>query len=458
MGVGRAPLGGIHGALVAALGGPSIYFYKKYSRFNKWCPTGTATFAEISTNNSMNRKRLLVIGGIVAAIATFSNCSKMIPAMINPANGLCGAVGLSRAQSVLFARGNDQFFAIRTAATGLGPYFVSTGCGECHSSDNRGHLFTILTRFGQPDTNGNRFMAMGGPQLQNANLPGLMPEQIPPGATSTKLIAPITAGVGFLEAVPDSEILAFAAANANDPNGVRGHPNYNTIPGYAAPLAGAIPRADGKYICRFGRKASTYNLAQQCANAYNHDMGITSTLAPNNPYNYLDQTAPATTPTPEISDDDFNSVVFYVQCLQTPVQRNAGDAAVMHGNQVFLNIGCETCHKQTVTTGYSPIAALAYQTINPFTDLLVHDMGAADDDHYTEGTALTSEWRTTPLWGLGLAPQVQGGNVYLMHDGRAHSIKEAIQMHGGEAAVSASKFNALTPADQNALISFLQSL
>ena len=137
---------------------------------------------------------------------------------------------------------------------------------------------------------------------------------------------------------------------------------------------------------------------------------------------------------------------------------NAGDAAVMHGNQVFLNIGCETCHKQTVTTGYSPIAALAYQTINPFTDLLVHDMGAADDDHYTEGTALTSEWRTTPLWGLGLAPQVQGGDVYLMHDGRAHSIQEAIQMHGGEAAVSASKFNALTPADQNALISFLQSL
>ena len=378
--------------------------------------------------------------------------------MINPANGLCGAAGLSNAQAVLFAQGNDQFFAIRTAATGLGPYFVSTGCGECHSSDNRGQPFTILTRFGQADTNGNKYMAMGGPQLQNANLPGLMPEQIPPGATSSKLIAPITAGVGFLEVVPDSEILAIAAANINDPNGVRGHPNYGSLPSYAIPLSNAIPRADGKYICRFGRKAATYNLEAQVANAYNHDMGITSTLMPNNPYNYLDQTAPSAPPAPEVNDDDFNSVVFYVRCLQTPVQRNPTDATVMRGNQLFINIGCETCHKQTLTTGYSPVAALSYQTINPFTDLLVHDMGPGLDDGYTEGSALTSEWRTTPLWGLGLARQVQGGNIYLMHDGRAHSIQQAIQLHGGEAAVSANNFNALSQSDQQALIIFLQSL
>ena len=126
--------------------------------------------------------------------------------------------------------------------------------------------------------------------------------------------------------------------------------------------------------------------------------------------------------------------------------------------QIFNQIGCETCHKQTLTTGYSPIDALSYQTFSPFTDLLVHDMGPGLDDKYTEGNALTSEWRTAPLWGLWLAPGVQGGTYYLMHDGRAHSIEEAIQLHGGEAAASANRFSNLSTGDKNALITFLKSL
>lgn len=385
------------------------------------------------------------------------SCSKLT-SMINPEDGLCGPIGLSNAQGVVFAQGNNEFFATRTAATGLGPYFVSIGCGDCHSSDNRGHPFTILTRFGQIDSTGNKFLAEGGPQLQNANLPGFMPEQIPPGAISSKFIAPITAGVGFLEAVPDSEILAMAAANVNNPDGVRGHPNYNDMPSYTTPLNGAIPRADGKYICRFGRKASKYDLLQQVAIAYNNDMGITSTFMPYNPFNYLDQTAPASPSNPEVDNNTLNSVVFYVRCLQTPIQRNTGDSSVIYGNQVFNKIGCQTCHQQTLTTGYSPIAGLSYQTFNPFTDLLVHDMGPGLDDGYTEGDAKTSEWRTAPLWGLGLAPGVQGGSYYLLHDGRAHSIQQAIQMHGGEAAVSAGRFNNLSQSDQNALLTFLKSL
>jgi CxxC motif-containing protein (DUF1111 family) len=404
------------------------------------------------------KKTTLVISLIVIGIATFTACSKLLPQMINPEDGLCGPIGLSNTQAVFFAQGNDQFFATRTASSGLGPYFVSTGCGECHSSDNRGHPFTILTRFGQSDTLGNIFLAEGGPQLGTFNLPGYTPEQIPPGATSSQFIAPITAGVGFLEAVPDSEIIAMAAANINNPDGVRGHPNYNTIPSYVTPLNGAIPRADGKYICRFGRKASTYNLVQQVANAYNHDMGITSTFMPNNPYNYLDEVPPISPSTPEVDNTDFNSVVFYVTCLQMPLQRNASDPTAVQGNQVFTTIGCASCHKQTLTTGYSPIAGLSYQTFNPFTDLLVHNMGPGLDDHYTEGTAQTDEWRTTPLWGLGLASNVQGGNVYLLHDGRAHSITQAIQMHGGEAATSESRFENLSPSDKNALITFLNSL
>lgn len=378
--------------------------------------------------------------------------------MINPENGLCGPISLSNAQTILFSQGNDQFFANRTAATGLGPYFVGTSCGSCHSSDNRGHPFTILTRFGQSDTTGNKFLDEGGPQLGTFAIPGFTPEQLPAGATSARLIAPITAGVGFLEAVPDSEILALVAANKNNPDGVRGHPNYNTIPSYVTPLPGAIPRADGKYICRFGRKGAVYNLFQQTALAYNHDMGITSSYMPVNPYNYQDQTVPPTVTAPEIDNNAFYSVVFYVTCLQTPIQRNADDPQVQQGQKLFEQIGCESCHKETLTTGYSPISSLANQTIHPFTDLLVHDMGPGLDDHYTEGSAKTSEWRTTPLWGLGLAPGVQGGYYYLMHDGRAHSIEQAIAMHGGEASASSKRFSGLSSQDQATLIKFLKSL
>jgi CxxC motif-containing protein (DUF1111 family) len=406
----------------------------------------------------MKKKAIWVTSIIIVVIIGFTACSKLMPSMIDPSLGVCGPISLSNAQAVLFAQGNDQFFQVRTAATGLGPYFVSTGCGGCHSSDNRGHPFTILTRFGQSDTTGNTFLNEGGPQLQNANLPGFMPQQIPLGATSSRLIAPITAGVGFLEAVPDSEILAIAAANINNPNGVTGHPNYNTIPSYISPFSNAIPRGDGKYICRFGRKGAVYNLIQQVAVAYNHDIGITSTFLPYNPYNYLDQTLPTAPSTPEVDNDDFNSVVFYVTCLQTPNQRNATDSVVTYGNSVFTQIGCADCHKQTLTTGYSPIDGLSYQTFSPFTDLLVHDMGPGLDDHYTEGTAKTAEWRTAPLWGLGLAPGVQGGDYYLLHDGRAHGIEEAIQMHGGEALRSATNFGNLSTKDRTALITFLKSL
>jgi CxxC motif-containing protein (DUF1111 family) len=406
----------------------------------------------------MKRKATLLISFIVLVIAGLSSCYKMLPQMPDPTNTLCGPVALSNVQSILFAKGNDQFFAIRTAATGLGPYFVSTGCGECHSSDNRGHPFTILTRFGQRDTTGNTFLAEGGPQLQNSSLPGYLPQQLPAGATSSKLIAPITAGVGFLEAVPDSTILALAAANQNNPDGVRGHPNYNTLPSYATPFANAIPRGDGKYICRFGRKASVYDLLQQVATAYNHDMGITSTYLPFDPYNYLDQTAPGAAGTPEVDNTTLNSVVFYCRCLQTPNQRDTANPTVKSGSLVFSRIGCATCHQPNLTTGYSPVDALSYQTFSPYTDLLVHDMGPGLDDGYTEGNARTSEWRTAPLWGLGLAPGVQGGTYYLLHDGRAHSIEQAIELHGGEAAVSAGRFTTLTAADRNALITFLKSL
>jgi len=395
---------------------------------------------------------------LLLTVASITSCKKLFPEMINPTESICGPISLSSSQTLLFSAGNDQFFANRDASTGLGPYFVATGCGACHSSDNRGHPFTILTRFGQTDSTGNKFLAEGGPQLGAFCLPGFTPEQIPAGATSTKLIAPITAGIGFIEAVPDSEIIAMADSNINNPDGVRGHPNYGTIPSDIPVLYGAIPRPGGKYITRFGRKASVYSLLQQVAIAYNHDMGITSTYMPFNPYNYMDMSQPTAPTVPEVDNTTLNSVVFYVTVLQTPNQRNPTDPTVVAGQNLFVKIGCETCHKETLTTGYSPIDGLAYQQFHPFTDLLVHDMGPGLDDGYTEGDAKTSEWRTAPLWGLGLAPGVQGGSYYLLHDGRAHSIEQAIEMHGGEAAVSEKRFSALSAQEQSQLVTFLKSL
>jgi CxxC motif-containing protein (DUF1111 family) len=153
-----------------------------------------------------------------------------------------------------------------------------------------------------------------------------------------------------------------------------------------------------------------------------------------------------------------NDVVFYLQTLKAPLPRNQGDEGVLHGKQLFITVGCEGCHRQTLTAGYSPVEALSHKQYNPYTDLLLHDMGPGLDDGYTEGTAKSAAWRTPPLWGLGLTPNSQGGNYFLMHDGRAHTLDAAIQLHGGEATNSATNFNNLSQPDKDALIKFLKSL
>jgi len=147
-----------------------------------------------------------------------------------------------------------------------------------------------------------------------------------------------------------------------------------------------------------------------------------------------------------------------LQTLKVPIQRTPDLPEVIAGKNTFVQIGCEACHTQTLQTGNSPIAALSNKEIHPYTDLLLHDMGSDLDDGYTEGSALTYEWRTPPLWGLGLSPKSQGGEFFLMHDGRAATIEEAIHLHGGEAAASRDKYDQLTPVEKNALMSFLNSL
>lgn len=300
------------------------------------------------------------------------------------------------------------------------------------------------------DSTGNLFLSQGGPQLQNRALPGFTPEQIPAGATFSKFTPPAVTGLGFLAFVTDADILAMADPNDADGDGISGVPNWINIPSYIIPNPNAISQ-NGKYIGRFGKKAAAYNLLHQTVNAYNEDMGITSIFNPIDVHSRLEID-------PEVSTQTVNDVVFYLQTLKAPIPRNQNNPEVIKGKEIFNQINCASCHKSTLKTGYSPIAQLSYKEFHPYTDLLLHDMGSGLDDGYTEGSAKTSEWRTPPLWGLGLSPNSQGGQYFLMHDGRAKSIEEAILLHGGEATNSKTQYQNLSQADKDALIKFLKSL
>lgn len=383
----------------------------------------------------------------------FIACKKLLPSAPADDELLDGPVeGLTQEQKLIFIRGdvafNDEVF---TKESGLGPLFVATSCGTCHAGDGKGHPFTTLTRFGQSDTiNGNLFLHLGGPQLQHRAINGFNTEQIPAGATFSKFMPPANTGLGFIDEVPDAAILALADPNDSNGDGISGRANWVHLRSYLFPRPNTI-EINGKYIGRFGKKAATYDLMQQTATAYNQDIGISSSYESADTYSgqYVD---------PEVSNQTVLDVVFYLKTLKAPIQRNQNNADVIAGKQIFTNISCAKCHHLQFTTGTSSIAALSNKTFSPYTDLLLHDMGKDLNDGYTEGTALPQEWRTPPLWGLGLSKNSQGGQYFLLHDGRAKSIEEAIQLHGGEAQNSRNQFQQLTPQQKQQLIKFLESL
>ena len=400
----------------------------------------------------MLQKQLPVIVVFLVFLTSFISCDKLLPYAPADDEILDGPIeGLTPEQRRIFLRGdvafNDEIFSVNT---GLGPRFVATSCGSCHAGDGKGHLFTTLTRFGQSDTLANGFLHLGGPQLQERALPGFQPEQIPAGAAFSKFTPPANTGLGLLEAITDATILALADEKDADGDGISGRPNWINIPSYSLLRPGTVER-NGKYIGRFGKKAAVYDLLQQTANAYNQDMGINSTYEAYSTYNGLEVD-------PEISNQTVLDVVFYFFSLKAPIQRNKNNADVIAGKQLFIDISCGKCHTPQLQTGPSSIAALSNKTIFPYTDLLLHDMGPDLNDGYTEGTALPAEWRTPPLWGLGLSKNSQGGQVFLMHDGRAKSIEEAILLHGGEASQSKINFQELSSADKVRIIRFLESL
>lgn len=389
---------------------------------------------------------------ILFALATLGGCEKLLPPTTAENELLDGPIeGLTGEQNLHFLNGdvafNDEVF---TPATGLGPLFVATSCGSCHAGDGKGTPFTTLTRFGQTDSTGNQYLHLGAPQLQHRAIAGFQPEQLPPGVTSTLLTPPANTGLGFLDFVTDADILAMVDENDSDGDGVSGVPNWVNLRGYVQPRDNAISK-NGRYIGRFGKKASTYDLLQQTATAYNQDIGVASTYEPHDTYSGEEID-------PEVSNQTVLDVVFYLRTLKAPLPRNTGDPDVAAGRQVFEQVKCASCHRPELRTGDSPIAALSNKVFYPYTDLLLHDMGAGLDDGYTEGSAASSEWRTPPLWGLGLSPNSQGGKYFLLHDGRAGSIGEAILLHGGEAETSRSLYQSLDGNEKQKLIAFLESL
>jgi CxxC motif-containing protein (DUF1111 family) len=257
-------------------------------------------------------------------------------------------------------------------------------------------------------------------------------------------LAPQLVGLGLLEAIPEGEIAALADPSDTNGDGISG--KMQTV---TDPQTGQIR------LGRFGYKAGQASLKHQVASALNNDMGVTTSIFPN-----LDRGANQANPgaSTELADADLDLLYRYNATLGVAARRDLTDAQALQGEALFATANCVKCHTTTMTTSaYHPLAELRSQTIHPYTDLLLHDMGTGLADNMGEANASGAEWRTAPLWSIGLTAGVSGGENYL-HDGRAQTLEEAILWHGGEAQASREAFRTMSAANRAALIKFLQSL
>ncbi|GLR74299.1 di-heme oxidoredictase family protein [Aliivibrio sifiae] len=419
------------------------------------------------------------------------------------------AANLPMSKRLDFSVGNSFFRnpwvqapASTDARDGLGPLFNTNGCQNCHIKDGRGHApregdtnaVSMLVRLSIPaltPEQKRRVILEGvipepiyGGQLQDFSLSGAKPEgQIhitytsqhitlsdgdvvtlrKPNLSITELaygdmadnvlmsarIAPPMIGLGLLESIPESTILGFAEQQKQENKVISGKANQ-VWDAKAQELA----------LGRFGWKAGQPTLMQQNAAAFNGDLGLTSNMFPKDDCTQA-QTICEKLPyggTPEVSDKILNFVEFYSQHLAVPVRRNVQDPQVIKGQQLFKDIGCESCHKTNIKTAkIEDRPALSNQLIHPYTDMLLHDMGQGLSDNRPEFLANGQEWRTPPLWGIGYTQEVNG-HTEMLHDGRARNVLEAVLWHGGEAQQARDKVVQLSTQDRNALLAFLDSL
>lgn len=259
-------------------------------------------------------------------------------------------------------------------------------------------------------------------------------EPLPDAVQISPRVPPHVYGLGLLEAIPDADILALADPDDRDGDGISGRPNRVWDEQTQTVAMG-----------RFGWKANSPNLLQQSADAYLNDMGITSPLFP------------AEDGSSEIDETTLVAAAAYAQTLAAPARTLIDDPRVQRGEKLFSDANCAVCHTASFHTGSHKYPALENQTIHPYTDMLLHDMGEELADNRSDFEANGQEWRTPSLWGVGLAQAVLPYSGYL-HDGRARTFEEAILWHGGEAEVSKIAFEAMSAEERSALVRFLQSL
>lgn len=396
------------------------------------------------------------------------------------------------------------------ASDGLGPLFNARSCQSCHLKDGRGHpplagedatsMFLRLSR--PPETEEERRQLAErtllrlpdptyGGQLQTFGVAGVRAEGrmaityreeevrladgtavslrrpsyeavdlgYGPLGDHTVLSprnAPPMIGLGLVEAIPEADLLAHADPDDRDGDGISGKPSLVRDPETGALVLG-----------RFGWKASASTIRAQTAEAFSGDIGISTPLltdafgecsvgqracvdAPSGVQPRLGEV--------EAPDPILDLVTFYSQNLAVPARRDTGDPAVLRGKQLFHEAGCASCHvPKFVTSRDAPDEAHRFQLIWPHSDFLLHDMGEGLADGATIGDATGTEWRTPPLWGIGLTQTVSGHTLFL-HDGRARNLTEAILWHGGEGQRARDAFASLPRADREALLRFLESL
>lgn len=408
-------------------------------------------------------KSTTIILGLILACLILTSCEEFAPGPPAGYEELDEPIdGLSVEEQRRHSAGDTQFDKVYTIEEGLGPVFNNVSCNSCHPGEGKGHPNNKFIRFGQStpgfnfghDYDLNPFANFGDGlnQLQNRAIPGYEPEKLPDGAPYSEFLAPVITGLGYLDAVSDQAIIDMAEENSLRDDDIRGRPHYGPVENWLTLRHHSIPNAQGEYIRRFGKKALSYDLKEQTVGAFNQDMGIVTSYLPIEPYD-------GELGDPEASNQTVKDIEFYLKTLKAPErQPTQYDDDVLAGEELFVQIDCAVCHRPTLTTGYSPIPALNEVEFHAFTDLLLHDMGPDLDDGYTEGNVETYEWRTPPLWGLGAQYEIQGGTLYLLHDGRANSVEEAISYHGGEAEQSRNKFYNLNSEEQNQLIKYIESL
>jgi CxxC motif-containing protein (DUF1111 family) len=351
--------------------------------------------------------------------------------------------GLSRAERDRFDRGKVVFDSVFTPATGLGPLFNSTGCGECHEdpAGGRGDEVEVhATAFHAPVC--DPLAQEGGPVIQQHTTPalkqalGIDQEPFPPSATARAMrTSPVIFGRGLLDLVPDSALLAYADPDDRNHDGVRGRPNRFV---------------DGR-IGRFGRKGFVPTLRDFNAGAFAAEMSVTNPAQPTEEDVGGKPLPPGVDPAPdpEINQEQLDLTDDFVRFLAPPTPLKLGKDG-RHGRDLFSQIGCATCHIPTLRTGYSPVAALSNREFAAYTDLLLHDMGA-DLADICLGLATPADFRTEPLLDLR-------GAEHFLHDGRATTLEQAIELHGGEGSGARDRFKGLSAADRTALVAFLKSL